>query len=379
MATDALGPVRQTDAASLDAAAATRAAAETPGLPGFAELLQQKLEEPRRGLAGIRAEIASIRDGGVLRGRAATSPSMRGSAEVESLATSQLLALRQTAAAGPDPFGWRGLARDIGDAVVGDGFGSLYERQIAQESGFSPEVALGLRRSSAGAEGIAQLMPQYYPGVDRTDPEQSLLAGAQTMRHYLEVWDGDVRRALASYNAGLGRVRSLVEAHGDDWERGLPAETRQYLASIVGPVNATVALPDAGAAAVFGGRGPGGVLISPLDRASGHESVGALLRLFGLAGLDVRAPADGRVLAADAASDGSLSLTLDHGNGWTTLLRGLAAPRVAPGDTVRRADVLAQLAPAAGGDGATGGALTFGVLLNGRPLAPTRYLLATAG
>src|SRR5690606_25540461 len=144
-------------------------------------------------------------------------------------ATSSLVALRQAAGSPGDPFGWRAMARQAGDEVVGAGFGWLFERQIQQESGFQPEVVFGFRRSPAGAEGIAQLMPEYYPGVDRTDPAQSLLAAATTMRHYLDVWDGDVRKALASYNAGLGRVRSLVDAHGEGWERGLPAETRQYL------------------------------------------------------------------------------------------------------------------------------------------------------
>jgi soluble lytic murein transglycosylase-like protein len=65
--------------------------------------------------------------------------------------------------------------------------------------------------------------------VNRTDPISGLTAGAETMRHYLDVWDGDVRKAMASYNCGLGRVQSLVNAHGANWEAGLPAETRSYL------------------------------------------------------------------------------------------------------------------------------------------------------
>ena len=104
---------------------------------------------------------------------------------------------------------------------MGPGFGDVFEAQIQQESGFDPEVAFGYRRSSAGAEGIAQLMPQYYAGVNRRDPEASLNAAAQSMRHYLAANGGDVRKALASYNAGLGTVQSLVAAHGAQWERGL--------------------------------------------------------------------------------------------------------------------------------------------------------------
>ncbi|MSP21477.1 MAG: hypothetical protein EXR66_00365 [Dehalococcoidia bacterium] len=61
-----------------------------------------------------------------------------------------------------DHFGWRELARRTGEEIVGPGFGALFEAQIQQESGFDTDVVRGYRRSSAGAEGIAQLMPQYY-------------------------------------------------------------------------------------------------------------------------------------------------------------------------------------------------------------------------
>ena len=101
------------------------------------------------------------------------------------------------------------MSRQIGDSVIGLGYGAMFERQIQQESGFAPDVVVGQRKSSAGAEGIAQLMPQYYPHVNRTDPAQSLHAGAQTMQQHLKTWGGDVRKALASYNAGPNRIRQL--------------------------------------------------------------------------------------------------------------------------------------------------------------------------
>ena len=379
MPIDALGPVRSPEPTPPDAAAGARPSSAGGELPAFAAVLQQKLAEPRQALADVRTEIASIRNGGVFRAPPQPAGPDLQSASMSSdiVATSRLLELRQTAMPGADPYGWRDMTRAIGDSVVGDGFGALFERQIQQESGFAPDVVLGLRKSSAGAEGIAQLMPQYYPGVNRTDPQESLIAGAQSMRHYLEAWDGDTRRAMASYNAGLGRVRSLIDAHGDDWERGLPTETKQYLAAILGPTTPTIAVPVNDAAAVFGGRGPGGVLISPLDRPAGHDSLGPLLRLYGAAGIDVRAMADGRVTGAGQAGDGTLSVTLDHGNGWTSLVQGLADLQIRVGDTVRRADVLGRLAGANGAAAADGdeAALTVGVLLNGRALDPGRYLL----
>ena len=347
-------------------------------------------------MAELRAKLGAIRDGRVLSWPAgggldvaslsAASRSAAGAPPRGSTAAARAAApvAQPPGAGGPDPYGWRAMSRELGEAIVGPGFGTLFERQIAQESGFDPQVAYGLRRSSAGAEGLAQLMPRYYPGVDRADPQQSLLAGAQTMRHYLAACDGDVRRALASYNAGLGRVRQLVEAHGEDWERALPAETRRYLDAIVGSTNPAQLPADDPAVAVFGGFGPGGVLTSPLDGALASRADATGLALAGAAGALVRAPADGRVLAlgplasllangafAGGALDGGvgglLALTLDHGNGWSTLLAGLGDATVAPGDRVQRGQ----------GVGALGGgeALALQLALDGRALDPRRYLL----
>lgn len=147
--------------------------------------------------------------------------------------------------------------------MIGPGYGALFEQQIHQESGFAPDVVTGQRRSSAGAEGIAQLMSQYYPHVNRTDPAQSLRAGAQSMQQYLRAWSGNVRKAIASYNAGMGRVQSAVAARGAAWEAALPQETRDYLSAIVGdarPVFPSPAGLAGGAAASLAQSGRDAVL-----------------------------------------------------------------------------------------------------------------------
>ena len=46
--------------------------------------------------------------------------------------------------------------------MIGPGYGALFARQMEQESGFASDVVYGKRVSTASAEGIAQLMPQYY-------------------------------------------------------------------------------------------------------------------------------------------------------------------------------------------------------------------------
>lgn len=368
---------------SLDAISAVGAAGSAPpsvsapppaGSADFHAILQRQLAAPRAEIGRVRGEIAYIRDGGALRNGAAfarpgalMAPAPANLAAVEGgggVSSGAFWAQLEAQATGnpEDPYGWRTMSRDIADSVVGPGFGALFERQIHQESGFHPDVAYGLRVSTAGAEGIAQLMPQYYPNVDRTNPRESLVAGAQTMRQYLSAWDGDVRKALASYNAGLGRVRQVVDSHGERWEQALPAETRSYLAKIVGDAR-PVFMPGAtGEYAVFGGRGPGGVLTSPLDRVDDARSLGALVELLGRSGGAVRAPSDGVVRTASGGG-----LVLDHGNGWQSSLDGLASLLVTPGVAVRRSDPLGTL-------GASG-LLQLGLSLDGRQVDPSRYLL----
>lgn len=335
----------------------------------FSAALDRHMQRPRQMLAEVRAEIDSIRSSGRLR------PSLRPVQASPASPPEQFY--RGDISNAADPYGWRATARQLGDTLIAPGYGSLYERQIQQESAFDPEVAFGFRRSSAGAEGIAQLMPQYYPGVDRSNPRESLVAGARTMQQYLAAWDGDVRKALASYNAGLGRVRSLVEARGVEWEQGLPAETRSYLDAIVGSTAPRVTVAPAGASdfAIFGGAGAGGVLTTPLDRVLGQRSRDGVLDLLAAAGSSLRAPAEGRLTVAEEAA-GLVQLVLDHGNGWLSTLRasGSLSAGVTPGSLAQRGQELAILGSSELA-GAGQGLASLGLTLDGLAVDPARYLL----
>jgi soluble lytic murein transglycosylase-like protein len=101
---------------------------------------------------------------------------------------------------------------------------TLLAAQIHQESGFNP-----FAQSNAGAAGISQFMPataRDYGLRDRFDPVASIDAQAHMMRDLLRRF-GDVRLALAAYNAGPGRVA------GCGCVPPIP-ETLGYVASILG-------------------------------------------------------------------------------------------------------------------------------------------------
>jgi len=349
--------------------------AATPSSPRFDSMLQQHLAEPRDRIeltrSSMRDAIDQIRSGNLFAPGSAGTSGLGGGLTSTPNAAGYAAYTQLAPTRGADPFGWRAMTRQLGDDVA-PGFGTIFERQIQQESGFSAEVAFGFRRSTAGAEGIAQLMPRYYPGVDRTDPQASLTAAAQTMRQYLRVFDGDVRMALASYNAGLGRVRGLVDAHGADWERALPAETKQYLQAILGSAQPQIAASGTSEPAVFGGRGPGGVLTWPLDRVLAQREADGALLLLGAPGASVRAPAEGVITGVEAL-DGGTRIDIEHGNGWRTSLTGLTGVQAAAGQTVRRGEALGTLA-----SDPSSAEVRLAVTLDGRTLAPTRYLLGNA-
>jgi soluble lytic murein transglycosylase-like protein len=63
--------------------------------------------------------------------------------------------------------------------------------------------------SSKGAVGLMQLMPgtaERYGVGDRHDPAQNLQGGSAYLRDLLEMFDNDLRLALAAYNAGENAV-----------------------------------------------------------------------------------------------------------------------------------------------------------------------------
>ncbi|MGA5128793.1 lytic transglycosylase domain-containing protein [Streptomyces olivoreticuli] len=83
---------------------------------------------------------------------------------------------------------------------------SVVAAQINDESGFNPNVT-----SYAGAEGIAQFLPgtfREYGHGSPYNPDDAFRAYVNYMGTLLHQFQGNVRNALAAYNAGPGNLRA---------------------------------------------------------------------------------------------------------------------------------------------------------------------------
>lgn len=152
----------------------------------------------------------------------------------------------------------------------------MFVAQIEQESGWNPKA-----KSSAGAVGLAQIMPETTKDLnisrqDRLDPAISLDAGARYMAQLRKQF-GSEELARQAYNAGPGRLRQVLAG-----KVPMPEETARYndlitkraaklqqevLAIAPAAAPAAVAqratIPEAGVAAPMPAAGePGGRLVS---------------------------------------------------------------------------------------------------------------------
>lgn len=106
---------------------------------------------------------------------------------------------------------------------------NLIRAVIKQESSFNPNAVSG-----AGAMGLMQLMPSTARGMGVTnafDIEQNVDAGTKNLRDQLDRY-GDIRMALAAYNAGSGTMQNRGVTSANDLYK-MPTETRNYISKIM--------------------------------------------------------------------------------------------------------------------------------------------------
>ena len=149
----------------------------------------------------------------------------------------------------------------------------FFIRLLFQESGFKPDVV-----SRAGAQGIAQFMPETAATVGLNnpfDPIQAIAASARLLGDLVRRF-GNLGLAAAAYNAGPRRIQDWLAKKGK-----LPEETQHYVKTITGRpaetwkgrVKAKLAAVAATRSAVPGkGHGYCREDVRPVSSPNGHRS-----------------------------------------------------------------------------------------------------------
>lgn len=129
------------------------------------------------------------------------------------------------------------------------------EEGVPEELVYVPIVESAFKSnalSRVSARGLWQFMPdtgveyglkQTWFIDERSDPEKATRAAARYLKVLARMFRGDWNLALASYNAGPGRVQRAIQRSGIDdyWRltastRFLPRETREYVPMIMASI-----------------------------------------------------------------------------------------------------------------------------------------------
>jgi hypothetical protein len=120
------------------------------------------------------------------------------------------------------------VCRTLAQAAADNGLPEeFFTRLIWQESRFDPAA-----RSSAGAQGIAQFMPQTAAMrglANAFEPLEALRESASYLSELRTTFRGNLGLAAAAYNAGPGQVEAWLAGR-----RALPAETQAYVLIVTG-------------------------------------------------------------------------------------------------------------------------------------------------
>lgn len=138
------------------------------------------------------------------------------------------------------------VVSDIKSSIFGTAYDSIINSSAAtygipadvlykllkQESHFRADIIVGKVKSPTGALGIAQFMPatavEELGSISAAlDPAQAIPGAARYLAKLQKSLGGDLTKAVAAYNWGVGNVK----------RKGLsraPTETRQYVSNILG-------------------------------------------------------------------------------------------------------------------------------------------------
>jgi len=119
--------------------------------------------------------------------------------------------------------------------------------QSAQDYNLDPSLVLAIAQresglnanavSTAGAQGIMQLMPATARSLGVTnpfDPAQNIPAGTRYLSQLINQFSGDIVKGVAAYDWGPTSVQTAVDQFGPNWLYSAPAETQNYVQGILG-------------------------------------------------------------------------------------------------------------------------------------------------
>jgi soluble lytic murein transglycosylase len=99
------------------------------------------------------------------------------------------------------------------------------------------QLMTGTAREQAGKMGVG-----YDGGRLTSDPSYNIMLGSAYFQRMLNIWNGSVPLAVASYNAGSGNVGKWVRNYGDPrgqvdmlkWIEAIPyTETKAYVQRVI--------------------------------------------------------------------------------------------------------------------------------------------------
>ena len=149
---------------------------------------------------------------------------------------------KEAAGLQPSPRSSQAPRRVFGRLPSDNASGEVIERSIqkaAAKYNLSPDLIRGVIRaesnfqadavSSAGAKGLMQLMPETAGDLGVTKPfdiQQNIDGGSRYLRQMLDRFGGNLKLALAAYNAGPGAV--------EKYDGRVPyAETQEYVKRVL--------------------------------------------------------------------------------------------------------------------------------------------------
>ena len=130
----------------------------------------------------------------------------------------------------------------ITEANAGEVDSKIIPKLIQQESKgvhINPST-MRLLESEKGAKGVTQVMPAtgVDPGygvkpLQNNTKEEYIRFSKDYFKAMLGEFNGDVEKALAAYNYGPVVVKQKIKQYGNGWKQHVPAETQNYIASIM--------------------------------------------------------------------------------------------------------------------------------------------------